>query len=48
MRAVISAAATSGLITVVQSSNAGVTEGQKVYVIFSDHRTRIIPVKNRK
>jgi outer membrane lipoprotein SlyB len=43
MRSVISTALTSGLITVVQKDNPGVMIGNKVYVIFSDNRTRVIP-----
>jgi outer membrane lipoprotein SlyB len=43
MRAAISSAATSGLITVVQGTDVVIPAGQKVYVIFSDSRTRIIP-----
>lgn len=43
MRNVISSAVTSGLITVVQGTDIVIREGQKVYVIFSDKRTRIIP-----
>ncbi len=42
MRSAISAATTSGLITVVQAANTILNEGQKVYVIFSDKRTRVI------
>lgn len=45
MRNVISSAVTSGLITVVQGTDIVLREGQKVYVIFSDKRTRIIPAK---
>lgn len=44
MRNVISTAKTSGLVTVVQSGKeAALREGQRVYVIFSDNRTRVIP-----
>ena len=43
MRNAISAATTSGVITVVQSSENPLGMGQKVYVIFSDNRTRVIP-----
>ena len=42
MRSAISSATTSGLITVVQSVDAPLKEGQKVYVIFSDKRVRVI------
>ncbi|KJW02214.1 surface antigen family domain protein [Rickettsia endosymbiont of Ixodes pacificus] len=42
MRNVISAAFTSGLITVVQGTDVNIRNGQKVYVIFSEKRTRII------
>ncbi|MES2215516.1 MAG: hypothetical protein V4485_05865 [Pseudomonadota bacterium] len=42
IRNVISAARTSGLITVVQSLKDPMSKGQKVYVIFSDKRTRVI------
>jgi len=45
MRAAISSATTSGLITVVQSIKDPISEGQKVYVIFSDKRTRVIAAK---
>jgi outer membrane lipoprotein SlyB len=43
MRATISAASTSGLITVTQGTDVFIQKGQKVYVIFSDSRTRVIP-----
>ena len=43
MRSAISAATTSGVITVVQGANEVVQKGQSVYVIFSDNRTRVIP-----
>ncbi|HJD55060.1 MAG TPA: hypothetical protein LFW21_00005 [Rickettsia endosymbiont of Pyrocoelia pectoralis] len=43
MRNVISTAVTSGLITVVQGTDVNIRVGQKVYVIFSEKRTRIIP-----
>lgn len=44
MRNVISTARTSGVITVVQGDKDGVlAQGQKVYVIFSNDRTRVIP-----
>lgn len=45
MRSAISSATTSGLITVVQSIKDPLNEGQKVYVIFSDKRTRVIAAK---
>ena len=43
MRNAISSATTSGLITIIQGTDNVLKEGQKVYVIFSDKRTRIIP-----
>lgn len=43
MRNAISSATTSGLVTIVQSNDNPLVEGQSVYVIFSDKRTRIIP-----
>lgn len=43
MRNVISTAVTSGLVTVVQGTDISIREGQKVYIIFSEKRTRIIP-----
>lgn len=43
MRNAISSATTSGLITIIQGTGNVLKEGQKVYVIFSDKRTRIIP-----
>lgn len=42
MRNAISTATTSGLITVVQGTDQIFAPGQKVYVIFSDNRTRVI------
>jgi outer membrane lipoprotein SlyB len=45
MRSAISAATTGGLVTIVQADKNAIPEGQKVYVIFSDKRTRIIPAK---
>lgn len=45
MRNAISSATTSGLITIVQGVDNPIGEGQKVYVIFSDKRTRVIPAK---
>lgn len=44
MRAAISSATTSGLVTIVQGKDKLLPVGSKVYVIFSDNRTRIIPV----
>jgi outer membrane lipoprotein SlyB len=43
MRDAISAATTNGLITIVQGAENPLSEGQGVYVIFSDKRTRVIP-----
>lgn len=43
MRSAISAASTSGLITIVQGQDIMIPVGQKVYVIFSGSRTRVIP-----
>lgn len=43
MRTAISSATTSGLITVIQGKDNPVQAGSKVYVIFSENRTRIIP-----
>jgi len=43
MRSAVSSATTGGLITVIQKSESPIKEGQKVYVIFSEKRTRIIP-----
>ncbi|WP_342270311.1 outer membrane lipoprotein [Rickettsia endosymbiont of Orchestes rusci] len=43
MRNVISTAVTSGLITVVQATDSNIKIGQKVYIIFSEKRTRVIP-----
>lgn len=43
MRNVISTAITTGLITVVQKDNPGISQGSSVYVIYSDNRTRVIP-----
>lgn len=45
MRSAISAATTSGVITVVQAADNPIAAGQKVYVIFSDNRTRVIPAR---
>lgn len=47
MRNVISTAVTTGLVTIIQTkSEYPISEGQKVYIIFSDKRTRIIPVRS--
>ncbi len=43
MHNVVSTAKTSGLITVVQENDPTISQGQKVFVIYSDKRTRIIP-----
>lgn len=43
MRGAISAATTNGLVTIVQGNDVVLSEGQKVYAIFSDKRTRIVP-----
>lgn len=43
MRGAISAARTSGLITIVQNTKNPIAEGQRVYLIVSDKRARIIP-----
>lgn len=43
MRHVISTAKVNGLITVVQGKDIILSSGQKVYVIYSENRTRIIP-----
>ena len=48
MRNVMSTARTSGLITVVQEKDPAISEGQKVFIIYSDKRTRIIPSGNGK
>ena len=45
MRAAISSATTSGLITVVQGEDVVIAQGSPVYVIFSDKRTRVIPAQ---
>lgn len=42
MRKAISSATTSGLATIVQGKDVVFSKGQKVFVIFSDNRTRII------
>ncbi len=43
IRNVISTARASGLITVIQSKENPIKEGQKVFVIFSNNRTRVVP-----
>lgn len=43
MRSAISSAISSGLMTVVQGTDVLLQKGQKVYVIVSSKRTRIIP-----
>lgn len=45
MRNAISTAVTSGLTTVVQGKEQPLAVGQKVYVIFSDKRARVIPAQ---
>ncbi len=45
MRNAISSATTSGLVTVVQGVDNPLPVGQKVYIIFSDKRTRVIAAK---
>lgn len=45
MRNFLAAASNGGLITVVQGADNILNEGQKVYVIFSDNRTRVIAAK---
>ena len=45
VRNTLAAAVTSGLVTIVQSDKQPLPEGQKVYVIFSGNRTRVIPSK---
>ncbi len=42
MRNAISTARVSGLVTVVQGDNTVLKEGQPVYVIYSENRTRVI------
>ncbi len=46
MRNVVASART-GLITVVQSPDAALHEGQDVFVIYSSNRTRIIPASKK-
>lgn len=43
MRDAISAATTSGLVTIIQGKDIIFNDGQEVYIIFSPKRTRIIP-----
>ncbi|MEQ9116011.1 MAG: glycine zipper 2TM domain-containing protein [Rickettsiales bacterium] len=42
MRDAISSATTSGMVTVIQGRDVKLQKGQKVYVIFSDKRARVI------
>ena len=42
MRDAISSATTSGMVTVIQGKDVKLQKGQKVYVIFSDKRARVI------
>ena len=42
MRNAISTARASGLVTIVQGADHVLKEGQKVYVIYSENRTRVI------
>jgi outer membrane lipoprotein SlyB len=42
MRNAISTATTNGLITVIQGNDVVLKEGQKIYAIFSEKRTRLI------
>lgn len=42
MRSAISSATTNGLVTIVQGNDTQLQEGQKVYAIFSEKRTRLI------
>ena len=42
MRGAISSATTNGLVTIVQGNDVVLAEGDKVYAIFSDKRTRLI------
>jgi outer membrane lipoprotein SlyB len=46
MRAAISSATTSGLITVIQGKDVYIPAGKKVFIVFSDNRTRVIPAGN--
>ena len=45
LRNVIAAARINGLLTIVQSEKDPLHKGQKVFVIFSDNRTRVIPAE---
>ena len=47
MRNAIAAATTGGLITIVQAADSLIKEGDRVYVIFSDKRARVIPINKR-
>jgi outer membrane lipoprotein SlyB len=42
MRNAISSATTSGVVTIVQGADTVLSVGQKVYIIFSDDRTRVV------
>lgn len=44
MRKAVSSATTNGLITVVQSGKP-ISEGEMVYIIFSENRTRVIQMR---
>lgn len=43
MRNVVATAKLNGLVTVVQGTDNPLSVGQKVYVIYSENRTRVIP-----
>ncbi len=43
MRSAISAATTNGLVTIIQGNDVVLSKGEKVYAIFSDKRTRLVP-----
>ena len=43
LRNVIATARVNGMLTIAQSEKDPLQKGQKVYVIFSDNRTRVIP-----
>lgn len=43
MRNVVATAKLNGLVTVVQGADSVLGVGQKVYVIYSENRTRVIP-----
>ncbi|MSO13994.1 glycine zipper 2TM domain-containing protein [Rickettsiales endosymbiont of Trichoplax sp. H2] len=45
LRNVIAAARINGLLTIVQSEKDPLHKGQKVFVVFSDNRTRVIPAQ---